>query len=96
MRGTHAEGRLDGEGRNTAVPNRPCAAKTIKSAVTPDSGRRSKPAMVRTVGMGRRGGKSRKSTGAGKNTYISPGIGPIWEHRTNMGKNCNFGGIFHD
>ena len=54
-----------------AVPKSPCAAKTIKSAVTPAPDEGSKPAMVRTVGMGRRGGKSRKSTGLGKNLHFS-------------------------
>jgi len=35
-----------------AVPNNPCAAKTIRSAVTPAPDEGSKPAMVRTVFMG--------------------------------------------
>jgi len=71
MRGTHAEGGLDGEGRNTGG-----AKQAIKSAVTPAPDEGSKPAMVRTVGMGRRGGKSRKSAEVEKKLHSSRD-GPI-------------------
>ena len=43
-----------------AVPKSECAAKTMRSAVTPAPEEGSKPAMVRTVCIGVEGGKSGK------------------------------------